>query len=217
MQQTTLLKHIAITALLLLPLCYLWYRYPSMPTTIPMHYNLQGEIDRWGNKSEMWFAVSLLSAVGIGSYFLVYYAAKIDPKKMIGSNPTLTGKMAVLLAIFMTALNLFIIHSSTQKALHTPQALLVGIGLLFTTLGNFLSSIKPNYFIGVRTPWTLENNDVWRRTHRFTARLWFAGGLLASLVTLILPTSVANTAFISIMFLLVVIPIAYSYIIFPKA
>ncbi|HAI83942.1 MAG TPA: hypothetical protein DCL43_09755 [Chitinophagaceae bacterium] len=217
MQLITSIKHSTITVLLLLPLCYLWYLYPTLPNTIPMHYNLQGEVDRWGHKSEMWFAASILSVVGIGSYFLVYYAAKIDPKKMIGNNPALTGKMAVLLATFMTALNLFIIHSTTQTTLHTPQVLFVGVGLLFTTLGNFLSSIKPNYFIGVRTPWTLENNDVWRRTHRFTARLWFAGGLLASLVTLILPTSVANTAFISIMFLLVVIPIAYSYIIFPKA
>ena len=60
------------------------------------------------------------------------------------------------------------------------------IGLLFAFLGNYFKTIKPNYFIGIRTPWTLENEEVWKKTHLIGGKLWFVGGLLMAL-TFVLP------------------------------
>jgi uncharacterized membrane protein len=61
------------------------------------------------------------------------------------------------------------------------------MGLLFSVLGNYMHSIKPNYFVGFRTPWTLENEDNWRKTHQLMARIWVPGGLLITIGTLLLP------------------------------
>ena len=60
-------------------------------------------------------------------------------------------------------------------------------GLLFAFMGNLMHNIKPNYFAGVRTPWTLEDPDTWRATHRLAGKLWFGGGIFVTIAVLVLP------------------------------
>ena len=77
-------------------------------------------------------------------------------------------------------------------------------------------NMKPNYFVGIRVPWTLENEDNWRKTHRLGGKLWFAGGLIAAVFTIILPYQYAVAAFMVIIGIMVIIPIGYSYLYFKK-
>ena len=78
------------------------------------------------------------------------------------------------LSLFMSAIAVFIIYS-VQQSQSKPTFIFILIGLLFTILGNYFKTIKPNYFIGIRTPWTLENEDVWKKTHLLGGKLWFVG------------------------------------------
>ena len=71
------------------------------------------------------------------------------------------------------------------------------IGLLFAFLGNYFKTIKPNYFIGIKTPWTLENEEVWKKTHLIGGKLWFIGGLLMAL-TFVLPNKMQFYTFMGI-------------------
>jgi uncharacterized membrane protein len=91
------------------------------------------------------------------------------------------------------------------------------IGALFAMLGNYFQTVRPNYFIGIRTPWTLENEQVWKNTHRLGGRLWIVGGFLIA----ILAFFINNNHLFSIIFgviisLIVIVPVVFSYTEFKK-
>ena len=90
------------------------------------------------------------------------------------------------------------------------------IGVLFILLGNYFKTIKPNYFIGIRTPWTLENETIWKETHKLGGKLWFVGGILIVIFSLLLDKRQAFTVLMLITGLITIVPIVYSYLMFKK-
>jgi uncharacterized membrane protein len=91
-------------------------------------------------------------------------------------------------------------------------AILYGILLLFLIIGNYIGTIQHNYFIGIRTPWTLANDQVWRKTHRLTAKLWVSSSILMMIILPFIDTlGLWMPIFIGI---IVCIPVAYSYFVF---
>ena len=115
----------------------------------------------------------------------------------------------------MSALSMFIIYS-VQQVESKPTLIFALIGLLFAGLGNYFKTIKPNYFIGIRTPWTLENEEVWKKTHHFGGKLWFAGGLLIFILSLIIPIVYSFYVLMTVTVIISIIPIIYSYLEFKK-
>jgi uncharacterized membrane protein len=91
------------------------------------------------------------------------------------------------------------------------------VGLLFAFIGNIMLNIKPNYFAGIRTPWTLESEDNWCATHRLAGKLWFAGGILITILTLLIPSKAGFVVFMCCVGVLVLIPAIYSYLYFKKS
>jgi uncharacterized membrane protein len=84
-------------------------------------------------------------------------------------------------------------------------------------LGNYFQTVRPNYFIGIRTPWTLENEQTWKKTHRLGGRLWMAGGILIVFISFIIRSNNALAiTFAIILSVMVIVPIVYSYIEFQK-
>jgi uncharacterized membrane protein len=90
------------------------------------------------------------------------------------------------------------------------------VGLLFVFLGNMMHSIKPNYFAGVRTPWTLEDEGNWRATHRLAWKVFFTGGIIITIATLVVPENAAIFIFLPCVLVMAFVPITYSYIYFKK-
>jgi uncharacterized membrane protein len=85
------------------------------------------------------------------------------------------------------------------------------MGLLFLVLGNYMYSVKPNYFIGFRVSWTLQNEDNWRKTHQLAGKLWVAGGLLITLASLLLPTIPGIIVSGIILLAMIIAPGVFSY------
>ena len=97
-----------------------------------------------------------------------------------------------------------------------PEWLFSVISLFFAFLGKAMANVKQNYFVGIRTPWTLSNELVWDDTHRFTAPLWFYSGIGMACISAILSSMGFGAGIILTVFLIwiatiVIIPIAYSY------
>ena len=91
------------------------------------------------------------------------------------------------------------------------------IGAFYAVFGNYLQTVKPNYFIGFRTPWTLENEQTWKRTHRLAGRMWMLGGLFIVITSFALNSNVTlGILFATITMIIVIVPIIYSYIEFKK-
>ena len=90
------------------------------------------------------------------------------------------------------------------------------MGLLFAFMGYGMPSIKPNYFVGMRLPWTLESVDNWTATHKMAGKWWMVGGILQALLGLVLPAKFAFISFMVIMGLIVAVPAGFSYQFFKK-
>ncbi|WP_348824546.1 SdpI family protein [Flavobacterium aestuarii] len=210
---STLKKELPVIGIVLLPFVYLAFIWNSLPEKVPTHWNKLGEIDHWGDKSSL-IGVPFMLPVFI--YILLLLIPKIDPKKRIALMGGKYYQFKFIFVLLMSLLSLFIIYISKNQSFSSPAFIFILIGTLFLVLGNYFKVIQPNYFIGIRTPWTLENNEVWRVTHIFAGKLWFIGGLLIVLGALIFEIEFFTIIFISIVAVLAFVPMAYSYIKFKE-
>ena len=116
---------------------------------------------------------------------------------------------------FMT----FIYFLASAAALGYPVSISyimpLSIGLLFVVLGNYMSKIKPNWFMGIRTPWTLSNEEVWNKTHRIGGKIFIAIGLIM-IIGSFLPIEGYWNLFPWMIILFVLIPLVYSYLLYRK-
>ena len=107
---------------------------------------------------------------------------------------------------------MLIIHSSKEGLVGQPTFVFVSLGLFITMLGNFFQTIQPNYFLGIRTPWTLKSVEVWKSTHALAGKLWFSGGLIIALIALLSSSKFASISSVAIIILIAIIPVIYSYL-----
>jgi len=161
----------------------------------------------------LWVIPALLV---FGTYGLMLLIPKIDPKGQVQQMGNKYEILTFVMVVMMAAMAVFIIHAAKGGGLST-SLLLALLGLFYVVLGNYFPTIKHNYFIGIKTPWTLESEEVWRKTHQLAGPLWMVGGLLIVLVCLLLKGKLAFGIFMGITMILAFIPIVYSYIIFKKA
>ncbi|WP_396186505.1 SdpI family protein [Flavobacterium sp.] len=206
-------KELPIIGFVLLPFIYLAYLWNSLPEKVPMHLNYKGEIDDWGTKYSLLGLIFLLPVL---TYVLMLVIPKINPKKRIELMGGKYYQIKFVLVGFMSVLAIYIIHSSNSQTLSSPSIVLVLIGLLFMALGNYFKVIKQNYFLGIKTPWTLESEEVWKLTHILAGKLWIVGGLLIVIFSLVIPEDINFYLFIIITAIITIVPIVYSYLIFRK-
>lgn len=207
---------IAALVVWILPIAYLWSIYSTMPATVPLHYGINGTIDKYGSKHELFSVQAILLFVSLLVYFLMKFLPYIDPKKQVKIGAATFQKLAFGLVFFFSALNLAIVYGATHQTFKLDKILLPIIGLLLAFIGNIMNSIKPNYFAGVRTPWTLESEDNWRATHRLAGKVWFVGGILLTIMILFIPTPAAKIVFLGSIAIMTFWPVIYSYVYFKQ-
>jgi len=195
-----------ILTIILFPAVYLSLVWNALPEEVPMHFNAKGEADRYGSKNEL---VGVLFLLNLPLYFIMRYAPQLDPKKKINEKQ-LFG-LRLVLHLFISAIALFIIYSTQQGALANPFGIVSLVGLLFAALGFFFRSIKPNYFIGIKTPWTLESEEVWNKTHQVSGPVWIAGGIFMALSPLF-AKSASVYIVLGVTFGLAIFSVVYSYV-----
>lgn len=206
-------KEIPLIVIVLLPFIYLAYIWNQLPEKVPMHWNVKGEIDRYGDKTELVLIPLLLPLL---IYVIFSFAPKIDPKNKLKNMGNKLSSLKVLATTLMSVLALFIIYTAKNESFTNPNYLVLLIGVLYITLGNYFKTIKANYFIGIRTPWTLESDWIWKETHKLGGKIWFVGGIIVVLCSLILEKQPNFTIFLIITGIISIVPIIYSYILFRK-
>lgn len=140
------------------------------PDKIPVHWNLEGEVDRYGGKFEGLFVLPLIS---IGIYLLLLVVPYIDPKKM---NYESFGGVYEMIrfgtTLLMTIVYCTVIFSTFGYKVDVGLVVGGSVGVFFILIGNFIGKIRPNYFVGIRTPWTLDSRLSWDKTHQVSG-WWF--------------------------------------------
>ncbi|WGF92619.1 alpha/beta fold hydrolase [Aequorivita marisscotiae] len=205
-------KELPLLLLSLLPAVYLAIVWQNLPSQVPLQWGLDGTINRYGSKMELLF----LGILPFVLYLLFLFIPKIDPKKRVNSMGNKYYSIRLITALFITVLFVYIIYAVNEQSLGHPTFILMLIGAFFVLLGNYFKTIRPNYFVGIRTPWTLENDTIWKNTHKFAGKFWVAGGLLIIFACAVFNEPIAVTLFIIITAIITIVPIAYSYIQFKK-
>jgi uncharacterized membrane protein len=206
-----------IWPILLLPAVYLAIVWNKLPKTIAIHFDFKGNADKYGNKNELLLAAVVMIGMSAIVYLLLSNIYRIDPKKYAAENKARLQRMGFAVGVFISTVLCLIIYSGvTGEMRFNTRFIFSGVGLLFALIGNYMHTIKPNYFAGFRLPWTLENEDNWKKTHLLAGKLWFIGGLLIAVVSLLVPANIAIIVFYAIMLPLVIIPCVYSYRLFQK-
>ncbi len=203
-------KELILLFIALIPLLALLILGDKVADQVPMHWNIKGEIDSYGSK---WITPFLT----LGLNALLVLMMFIDPKKENYERfITLIYKLRLVLSLFFGMIAGITIYIGMGKSFEMDRFLMVSIPLLFCFLGNLIISIKPNWFIGVRTPWTMESETVWRKTHRLTGVLWFWTGLLLGIIGFFIPKFAGAILIITSIFIIILVPIIYSYLEFKR-
>lgn len=207
-------REFILWVILLLPYAYLFYSWNDLPARVPTHFNVDGQADNWSPRSLLLF---IPAGIGLAIYLLMLFIPVFDPKKKLRQMGDKYHSLRFMLVFFMSALSLYLLYVTKVGHIEHPQWLIALIGLMLAMLGNYLQAIRPNYFVGIRTPWTLENEAVWRKTHHLGGRLWVAGGILIMIASLVIRSHVPLLITAGIIVLvLVVVPVAFSYIEFRR-
>lgn len=178
--------------------------YSSLPDTLPVHWNAYGEPDRYAGKM---FALFLIPAIMVLLMLLFKYLPKIDPK-LAASSSTLksTDTINQILMLGLAAIQGFIIAYGYGVQLDIQMVVIPFIGILFITIGNYLPRMKPNRIVGIKTPLTLNNEQVWRKTHQLSAKIFFWGGFLI-IVTVFLPGMLQLISFLTVVVLVSILSV----------
>jgi len=204
---------VSLIVIVLIPFMYLAYLWKELPKKVPMHWNIRGEIDRFGDKTELILIPILLPLL---TYIIFLVIPKIDPKQKIKKMGNKYQHLKIVLTTLMSILALLIIYSAKNQSFANPNYIVLLIGISFIILGNYFKTIKPNYFIGIRTPWALENETVWKKTHNLAGKMWFIGGVIIVILSLILEKQMNFTIFMIITGIITIIPVGYSYLKFKE-
>lgn len=189
---------------------FLYFSY--LPDQVPMHWNITGKIDSYMPKSLAAFVMPGLTLLVFVVYQILPY---LDPKK---NNYKHFNKewQTIQTAIvgFLTYMQFLVFYISTHPDTSLLPFMFVGLGTLFIIVGNNLSKIKQNYFIGIRVPWTLASEENWNKTHRFARSCFIASGVIILIEALFI-WQAAVVVFGSII-LAVILPSVYSLLLFKK-
>ncbi len=205
-----------ILAVSLLPLFYLAVVYPSLPVTVATHFNAEGKPNGFGSKSTLWSVAALLCLIAAGLYLLLKNISSLDPKKATPSTQLIAGKIGMAVICLFSALNIMIVFAAVHNGLNIVHLLFPLLGLFFVFIGNLMHSLKPNYFIGIRLPWTLENENNWRATHRIGSKSFFTGGIFIVAATLLCPAGAVIFVFEGSVLIMTLVPVVYSFLYFRK-
>jgi uncharacterized membrane protein len=151
------------------------WAYAKLPSTVATHWNLRGQPD--GYSSRLW-ALSVMPVLVLVLTGIFRVLPKVDPK---GANYERFLDTYWLIAnailTFVGLGHLLIVANGLGYTVQVDRLLPLGLGLLLAFLGNYMARVEPNWFVGIRTPWTLSSDTVWRKTHRTAGWLLVFGGV----------------------------------------
>jgi uncharacterized membrane protein len=186
--------------------------YRRLPDPVPVHWDAHGQVN--GFMPKPW-GVLVLPLVTLGTYALLSILPRISPQgfrfdRFQGTYELI--RTAILGFLFFATLLALLAGAGFDVSV--ARAVPFGVGVLFVVLGNVLGKVTKNFFVGIRTPWTLASDEVWLRTHRLGGRVFVVAGLVLAIAGLLGSGGAAPIVAVSLAAPL--IPIVYSYVIYRR-
>lgn len=187
--------------------------YGSLPEQVATHFGVTGEPDGWSSRSFAAFGLPLLAFF---MYSLLSALPKIMPRQENHARFSETYWAVITMVMaFMSAMHVIILGKALGWPLDVPTFALLGIGAMFVILGNLMPRVKSNWLLGIRTPWTLESESVWRDTHRLGGRTMVIGGIV-TMIAAFLPQTIQPWVAMGALLLGAFVPAVYSYVLWKR-
>lgn len=183
--------------------------FPFLTERIPTHWNWRGAPDGWTYR---WPGAFMLPLISLGVWILLIGLRRIDPRRRHYERFEDTYWIFLnLIVLFISVVHILAIGYALGWPVNMVRAVFALMGLLFIALGNYLPRVRSNWWMGVRTPWTLESETVWKKTHR-VAGWTFVGAGLVALAATFLPGAYVFPVALPVMVLAGLVPVVYSYV-----
>ena len=184
------------------------YFLPSLPSQVPSHWNVYGQIDGWVSKN---FVVFFFPVLTLAIYLLMSFVPLMDPrKKNIEKFADIYFGFKLVLVLFLTGLYSLTLWAGLGHEINVGRWVIWGIAIMFLYLGWMMPKLEHNYSIGIRLPWTLHSEAVWKKTHQFGGKLFIALAVLLAVLG-VWPGGFAFWTLIIEIFLMLAVLVLYSY------
>ena len=205
MKQTKL--NIILSCIVLLsPMIFGMIVWNKLPESMPIHWGVNGEADRWSSKP---FAVFVLPLLILAIHGICIFASRKDFRDKKQS-PKVMGLVLWICPLLSVMANSLTYAISLGKEINVFFVVSLTMGTLFVLIGNYLPKCQQNRTVGIRIIWTLKNEANWNATHRFAGKVWVIGGLLL-MASSLLPYSILPWAMIALLVVFISLPVLYSY------
>ncbi|HUB90085.1 MAG TPA: SdpI family protein [Dyella sp.] len=196
--------------LLILLAAFVWL-YPHMPARVPTHWNAQGRVN--GYMSPLGAVATPMIVIAILAAITLLLPA-ISPRSY-EITPFVSVFVLVMLAvqIFVLISALALLLNATGHAVRMPLICMLGTGVLWMVVGNYMGKLRKNFFIGIRTPWTLASDAAWERTHRMGGWLFMLAGAVVIAIAL---AGAPMLLMVGMMLCAALIPAIYSYALYRR-
>jgi len=204
-------KTYRITAYLLaiVPAFIMLFLYPQLPDQIPTNWGIDGTVT-YGGKGTIWALVFLSLAL----LLMFDLLPKIDPrKKNYEKFSKYYDGFCIFMMLFLMLMEGIIVSESFWPGrISVSKIVILLVGILFLFMGNMMPKVKSNFYMGIKTPWTLSDADVWNKTHRLGGILMFVTGAVVIIAGFLLPDVITFYVLMSLVIVVTLIPTIMSYI-----
>jgi uncharacterized membrane protein len=191
-----------------------WLTVDMLPERVPTHWGLDGQPDGYSSPG---VAAFLLPGFALVLAAILAFVPRLDPRQEAYTQP---GSPYWIIAnatlVFMAALHLTIIGFAFGWPIPIGTVVPVGVGILFVVIGALMERMPPSWFMGIRTPWTLSNDEVWRKTHQVGGICFIVAGLILVVAGFVKPEGLLITLLV-VAGVSAAVPVAYSWVLWRRA
>ena len=182
--------------------------WDKLPAQVATHFNAEGVADGWSSKA---FAVFGIPLIMLGAHVLCVFAMMLDPKAD-KNQPKIIKLVLWLVPVMTIFVQTGVLCIAMGIKMDISLLINIMVSLIFIIIGNYLPKCKQNYTVGIKLPWTLNDEEVWNKTHRLSGVIWTIGGL----ILLVNAFKFNEIVFAIVLIIMVFLPMAYSVITYSK-
>jgi uncharacterized membrane protein len=185
--------------------------YPRLPDPMPSHWNAAGDVNGWLPR---FWGVMIFPIIMAGIWLTFLVLPRISPRGF-EMDPFVRawGYLRVAFLAFMLFIEVIVFRAAQNQGKMEQGGLFLAMGVLLVLMGNFLGKVTRNFFVGIRTPWTLANQEVWLRTHRLGGKCFVAAGFVVVASSLL---GLGPWPIMAVILAAALVPVAYSYVLYRK-
>ena len=190
-----------------------------MPNVLPNHWGISGEADGYASKESVLFTFPLLLLV---IFILLNWLPKADPKQEnIAYNQKYLDRVIFAIMFFMFTINIGTSALYLGYSFNFGDLMMPLLGLLFVFIGKNIENIRPNWFFGIRTPWTINDGEIWDKTHKLGSKMFGGLGFLLIIIWVlslikVFSKEAAFLIFMAGMIAIIIWSFAYPYLLWKK-